>query len=231
MRQRQKSYSGNLAVTAAICSSGNGKAATFTVPRLGTGLLAGYIRESKTATILPMVRVIAESLPCDDAGHSSASKPKRRIKSRNQRADRGPSKQKTLRILFQSQLSFLCRTLGGIGVVGDALWEPGRQRSRKILSQQDDKVFDPPRRLFLALWTHHDAPRRVLDRSSTQSEGAEATVHGTEYKNAYGALKWRHLLGSGPVQKISAYGGLPNRKPYLATPNMLATGLPIELSM
>ncbi|KAJ7761631.1 hypothetical protein B0H14DRAFT_2634019 [Mycena olivaceomarginata] len=32
MRQRQKSYSGNLAVTAAICSSGNGKAALSPCP-------------------------------------------------------------------------------------------------------------------------------------------------------------------------------------------------------
>ncbi|KAJ7808755.1 hypothetical protein B0H14DRAFT_2608647 [Mycena olivaceomarginata] len=50
---------------------------------------------------------------------------------------------------------------------------------------------------------------RILDAS----ESGEATVHGTGYKNAYGALKWRHLLGSGRSKRLARTGGCQIENP------------------
>ncbi|KAJ7753288.1 hypothetical protein B0H14DRAFT_3601020 [Mycena olivaceomarginata] len=50
---------------------------------------------------------------------------------------------------------------------------------------------------------------RILDAS----ESAEATVHGTGYKKAYRALKWRHLLGSGRSKRLARTGGCEIENP------------------
>jgi hypothetical protein len=61
----------------------------------------------------------------------------------------------------------MSRRRGGL-IIGDAPTPTVSIRrgskQKDFVTKHDDKIFDAPRRDFLALWTRHDAPRHVLDR-------------------------------------------------------------------